>query len=111
MELVIGGRAQGKLEYAKKISSNNKIIDNFALIVKNLMECEDNNLDEFVEEFIKDHQDYVVILEEIGLGLVPIDKKEREYRDKYGRLCCRLVECATRVHRVYCGIGSVIKDA
>ena len=110
MELVIGGRAQGKLEYARKLTSDDKIIDNFALIIKNLMECENNDLDDFVEEFINDHQDYVVILEEIGLGLVPIDKKERDYRDKYGRICCKLVEHATKVHRVYCGIGSVIKD-
>ena len=51
----------------------------------------------------------VIISDEIGYGLVPVDVFEREYREKSGRVNCYLAEKADQVIRVVCGIGSRIK--
>lgn len=51
----------------------------------------------------------VILLREMGCGLVPIDPDLREKREKFGRLSCILAKEATAVYRVTCGIGMQIK--
>lgn len=51
----------------------------------------------------------VLVCDEIGCGVVPIDAFEREYRETVGRICCVLAEKAGQVIRVCCGIGTIIK--
>lgn len=51
----------------------------------------------------------IVIATELGGGLVPIDKTEREKREAAGRLACLLAERADTVVRVCCGLGQVLK--
>ncbi len=51
----------------------------------------------------------VVICNEVGCGLVPIDAADRAHREHVGRLACELAKRATIVVRVYCGIAEVIK--
>ena len=51
----------------------------------------------------------IVIATEIGGGLVPIDKTEREKREAAGRLACLLAERADTVVRVCCGLGQILK--
>ena len=51
----------------------------------------------------------VVIATEIGGGVVPTDREERETRERAGRLSCLLAERADAVVRVFCGIPTVIK--
>ena len=50
-----------------------------------------------------------VIATEIGGGVVPTDREERETRERAGRLSCLLAERADTVVRVFCGIPTVIK--
>ena len=50
-----------------------------------------------------------VIATEIGGGVVPTDREEREARERAGRLSCLLAERAEAVVRVFCGIPTVIK--
>ena len=50
-----------------------------------------------------------VIATEIGGGVVPTDREERETRERAGRLSCLLTERADTVVRVFCGIPTVIK--
>ena len=50
-----------------------------------------------------------VIATEIGGGVVPTDREEREARERAGRLSCLLSERAEAVVRVFCGIPTVIK--
>ena len=45
----------------------------------------------------------------IGCGIVPMDPFQREVREQTGRVCTALAGKARRVHRVICGIGTVIK--
>lgn len=51
-----------------------------------------------------------IISDEVGLGLVPCDAFEREYREMVGRVLCLLVKECNRVHRVFCGIGVILQD-
>lgn len=51
----------------------------------------------------------IVIATELGGGLVPVDKTEREKREAAGRLACLLAERADTVVRVCCGLGQVLK--
>ena len=51
----------------------------------------------------------IVIATELGGGLVPIDRVEREKREAAGRLACLLAERADTVVRVCCGLGQVLK--
>ncbi len=53
--------------------------------------------------------DAIIICDEVGLGIVPVIKEERVYRQAVGRLCCRLAEKADSVERVFCGIAMKIK--
>jgi len=54
--------------------------------------------------------DLVIITDEIGSGIIPMDKKLQEYRELHGRLCCSLAGKAQEVYRVTCGIGTRIKS-
>lgn len=51
----------------------------------------------------------VVICDEVGCGVVPLDAGERAWRERAGRLGCLLAEEADAVVRVCCGIPQVIK--
>ena len=50
-----------------------------------------------------------VIAAEVGSGIVPVDREEREARERAGRLNILLAERASAVVRVFCGIPLVIK--
>ncbi len=51
----------------------------------------------------------VVIATEVGGGIIPLDEKERIFREQAGRLSCMLAERAERVVRVVCGLGTDLK--
>ncbi len=47
----------------------------------------------------------ILIADEIGHGVVPMDAFERAYREAAGRICCALAAEAKEVWRVVAGIG------
>ena len=51
----------------------------------------------------------VLVSDEVGSGIVPIDAFEREFREKNGRVNCYLAGQAEQVIRVTAGIGTRIK--
>lgn len=53
--------------------------------------------------------DKIIIGDEIGCGIVPLEPEEREYREIYGRMMCRIAQQAESVTRIICGIYQVIK--
>ena len=132
MKLVIGGRAQGKLNYVLQhmTDENYQIYDgvfpdegelfnltkkNEWLIVNRFHKWvnkelkENRNPEEELEAFLKKGVRFVVISDEIGNGIVPVDAFEREYRERTGRMLIKLAEQADEVVRVLCGIGQKIK--
>lgn len=127
MKLVIGGYAQGKLNYVlgkydEKVSKifDGEIPENIeaqggTVIINHLHNwikqriaydgCPEKEIFYFVEKY----PDCVIISDEVGNGIVPIEAFEREYRERTGRILVELAKKAERVERVICGIGQKIK--
>lgn len=51
----------------------------------------------------------VVICDEVGCGVVPLDSEERRWRDEVGRAAVVMAGEASTVVRMVCGIPQVIK--
>jgi adenosyl cobinamide kinase/adenosyl cobinamide phosphate guanylyltransferase len=127
MRLIIGGYAQCKLTYVinKYNIEKEKIWDselpkdteelNGTIVINHLnnwikSQIKNNgNPEDKITNFINNYPDCIIISDEIGNGIVPIDKFEREYRERTGRIQIELARKATEVERVICGIGQKIK--
>ena len=133
MRLVIGGCAQGKLDYVLEkynlqkgavwdaVSPNKEgepndlvlrdkpvVINHFHLWVRERIlagECPEEETMAFLDVC----RDCIIICDEVGNGIVPVEPFEREYRERVGRLLIRLAGKAEEVERVICGIGQKIK--
>lgn len=84
------------------------VLDHFHLLVRRWMQAGKIPADE-TEKILSDNPDIVIITDEIGNGIVPLDVKEREWREVHGRICCQLAGRADAVFRVIAGIGQKIK--
>ncbi|MCM1126163.1 MAG: bifunctional adenosylcobinamide kinase/adenosylcobinamide-phosphate guanylyltransferase [Lachnospiraceae bacterium] len=62
-----------------------------------------------IQTFLESCPDAVIISDEIGNGIVPMEAQEREYRERTGRILVKLAGMAEEVVRVLCGIGQRIK--
>ena len=51
----------------------------------------------------------VVVCREVGCGVIPLDRGDRDRREAVGRLCCALAEHAEAVYRINCGIPMRLK--
>ena len=125
MKLVIGGYAQGKLKYICKReqltdyeladailleagSEKTVIFDHFHLWVKEQLK-EGKDPEAKLWAYLKQQKDLIIISDEIGNGIVPLDPFERMYRDRLGRILTELAGQAEEVIRVLCGLGQKIK--
>lgn len=109
MILVIGGAYQGKGEFAQSIGIDPaRIIYNAQdLIARAVKDGRDAERELFT---LLDSGDYdAVTCDEIGMGIVPAERAERERRELTGRIMCRAAKAADAVYRVQCGIGIRIK--
>lgn len=126
MILIIGGAFQGKKEYAKKTFGlkEEEFADGACCGEEELYQAKAVlHLHEFVRRSLKEGRDIggmaerilqknpsvILLCNELGSGVVPVEAFDREWREATGRLCCRLAAEAEEVHRVVCGIGMVIK--
>nr|WP_205606416.1 bifunctional adenosylcobinamide kinase/adenosylcobinamide-phosphate guanylyltransferase [Clostridium butyricum] len=93
------------------LMSNKPVIYNFNNLIKELLVVYDDEekVKENIKKMIKENRKAVIISNEIGYGIVPIDKFERRYRELTGRICCEIAKESKEVHRVICGIGTIIK--
>lgn len=108
MIMITGGCFQGKTEFAKRNFPERELVVHFE---KKILECVEKNEDPkvFTDTFIRENPKVVVVMDEIGNGIVPADKTERLWREAAGRAGCMLAEKATEVYRVLAGIGVRIK--
>ena len=100
MILITGGAFQGKKDFAESFGLDNIMYD-FHLLVRN---CE--NIDILME---KAEKSSVVVSDDIGCGIVPLDKEDRLWRERTGRCLCILAQKAEKVYRVSMGIPVRIK--
>ena len=110
MVLVIGGSNQGKTDFVINKFGKEFIFDELHLFVRKKMDegyTEEKILEE-IREKIKGGST-VLIADEIGNGVVPMDSTDRLWREVTGRILIKLAAEATEVYRVVCGIGQRIK--
>lgn len=126
MRLVIGGACQGKLKLVQRRYGFSEtataeggrdgleqlyvspVIHNFQLCVRKWMK-EGEQPFVLLEQLLRSNPEVVIICDEVGSGLVPVDRFERDYRETVGRICCELVDRAETVERVFCGIPVLLK--
>ena len=114
MILLIGGAGSGKWEYVKSLGYSDKDIANGVLderkVLYNLQNIVFDNpyrAPELLDVLLdKD----MVVCNEVGSGIVPLDARDRQAREATGRLCIQLAAHASRVVRMVCGIPVVIKE-
>lgn len=53
----------------------------------------------------------IVIANEVGCGIVPMEAEQRLFRERAGQLSCLLAQRADTVLRVCCGLPQVLKGA
>lgn len=140
MQLVIGGAYQGKKEYVERkyhieesriwqggypvADGNWQCVNGLHKIIKEMLfgyeEESDrtsttdasyvNYITTYLHELMEQNPALVFICDEVGNGIVPVDKFERDYRECVGRVLCVLAGEADKVERVHCGIARTIKD-
>ena len=128
MKLVIGGAFQGKKEYVKQhlnIKEEDmedgkdasceaifrcKCIYHFHEWIKKGMQ-ENWDFANLAEELLKRNPELIIITNELGYGVVPVDAFDRAYRETTGRICTEIAGRCEQVIRISCGLGMVIKDA
>lgn len=126
MRLIVGGAFQGKKAYVQQTFSleeqdfadgrwcdwediySARAILHFHEYIRRCLEAGRSTAD-LAGQLAGRNPDVLIVANELGSGVVPIDAFDREYRETAGRVCCALAREAKEVHRVVCGIGMVIK--
>lgn len=119
MRLIIGGAYQGKAKYAEEKYgvraadytediSVAKCVKDFHLYIKCVIEHGRNPMDA-VQKLIRENPDIIIIMDEIGCGIIPLEKSERLWRETVGNVGCFLAERAESVERIICGTAVRIK--
>ena len=117
MILIVGGTFQGKKAFAEKLLNEKredftdgtscafsdiyhaKVLFHFHEYIRRMLE----------QEMWMKNPDLVLISNELGYGVVPMDVFDRNYRETTGRVCTEIASEADAVYRVVCGIGTKIK--
>lgn len=113
MLLIVGGESSGKRSFAiglgyeagdisENISDGKPVIYHLEKLVSASPETADGLLPRLMEK-------KVVICNEVGSGIIPVDRNERKAREATGRLCVLLAQRADCVVRMVSGLPMVIK--
>ncbi|MDO4522339.1 MAG: bifunctional adenosylcobinamide kinase/adenosylcobinamide-phosphate guanylyltransferase [Eubacteriales bacterium] len=126
MKFVIGGAFQGKCAEAcrRYHMELEEIIDgadcgfeeifscagirNFHEFIRRKLEAHES-VDQLCSELLAKNPQIVIVSTEIGYGIVPMEPKQRDWREKTGRISCEIAKASDEVIRVVAGIGTMIK--
>ena len=120
--LLIGGRGQGKRDLATRLFRlrDEDFLDGAACDPASLPNAAAlNKLQLLTRRMLEQGQSpaellpaligKVVICDELGCGIVPVDRADEDWRESTGRLCCDLAAQAELVVRVTAGLPQVLK--
>ena len=128
MILITGGAFQGKTAYAKEafgltdeeIAEGSvcreedlykvRAVKHFHEYVRRCLE-EGRETEGLAGHLAEKNPELIILTNELGCGVVPVNAFDRQWREAAGRFACDLAKQAKEVHRVVCGIGTVIKHA
>ncbi len=130
MKMIIGGAYQGQIEWAQEQYKDIKWVDgetcefseiytcqgifNFHTYIRRILREEreiatESRLITLAERLIANNPAIIIVSNEVGYGLVPVDAFDRGYREQVGRVCTQLANASQEVVRVVMGIGNRIK--
>ena len=136
MVLIIGGMCQGKHDFCKSEFPDAEVIEHYEeRIREELGEGKDpvSEAEKWLDEISaameidgtdtavhlsmdsenrfkeQNPRELVIIMNEVGSGVVPMDKDEREWREAAGRVSCLFAKRADRVYRLLAGIPQRLK--
>lgn len=102
--LIIGGAHQGKAALAKRLYPALPLVQNLHERVRAELAAGRDPM-----KLLETLRGCVITCDEVGCGVVPIDRADEAYREAVGRLCCALAEQADAVMRVTAGLPQYIK--
>ena len=123
MIMITGGAYEGKADFVKthygcEITNGKscdfesvftaECISNYHLLVKRLIE-KGNDVIDFTERLCRGNPSLIVITDEIGCGIVPLEKSDRLWREQVGMAGSLIAKNSDMVVRLICGIPIVIK--
>lgn len=87
------------------------IINHLHLWVKDLLRegMEEAAVQSTILSWVATHPNTILICDELGNGIVPLEKMDRIWREQTGRLMIELAKQAERVERILCGLGQRVK--
>lgn len=128
MVLVTGGAYNGKLayvidEFSVKIEElcDGRVCEledifassgvyNFHLLIRRLIDSgRAEDLFHITERIISSNIKYI-ISDETGMGVIPLEDVDRQYREYLGKILCKISMSCSKVIRVYYGLPQVLKD-
>lgn len=120
--LLIGGRGQGKRQLAAQLFGlhEDDILEGAVCELEALPSCKAvNGLHLLTRRMLQQGKapaelfpvlrNKIVICDELGCGVVPVERELEDWREFTGRLCCDLAAEADVVIRVVAGLPQVIK--
>ena len=126
MILITGGAFQGKRGFAKERfglkdgdildgrecgfeeALSAECITDYQELIRRLMAGGEDPVT-YTERLCKENSGAVIVMNEVGCGIIPLEKSERLWREQVGRCGCIAAEKAQQVWRVTCGIAQMIK--
>lgn len=126
MILIVGGTFQGKKAFAENLLNETrehfmdgancafediyhaKVLFHFHEYIRRMLE-QKMDVQHLAERLRMRNPELVLISNELGCGVVPMDVFDRNYRETTGRVCTEIASTAEAVYRVICGIGTKIK--
>lgn len=102
--LIIGGAHQGKAALARALYPALPLVENLHVRVREALAADRDPL-----ALLDSLRGHAVTCDEVGCGVIPIDRADEAYREAVGRLCCALAAEADAVVRVTAGIPQYIK--
>ena len=123
MLLIVGGSFQGKKQIARELAEERNrtggeggrwtVIPDFHQRIREYLQTHPGEgreaLRAFARRTVQENPDAVITLDEVGCGVVPVDREEREYREAVGAAGQELAALAGEVYRVTAGIPVRIK--
>ena len=110
MIFVTGGAYQGKKRFVTDVLGINKERVLFAAheYIEEVLEY-GGDPEKMIFSLIESGEIEAVTADEIGMGIVPADERDRKRREMTGRIMCYIAANADEVYRLVCGIPVRIK--
>ncbi len=123
MIVITGGVFQHKLDFiynkfslsykdvcfaGKSDENGKKVIYKFNYFIDKWLKSE-RDVENETKEFIQNHKNFIIVIDQNGCGITPIDINDIVLREETGKAGCILAKNADEVYDVRFGLGIKIK--